>query len=85
MGQSFVIHPSIGKALTLVGEGGFERWCLGMVMILVVVRLCGAMSTVKIWGEKFVGHGLNQGSKQREYLFLEMCQNQNQKDKMRHK
>ena len=45
----------------------------------------GAMSTVKIWGGKFVGHGLNQGSKQREYLFLEMCQNQNQKDKMRHK
>ncbi len=26
MGRSFIIHPSIRKASTLVGEGGFERW-----------------------------------------------------------
>ena len=39
MGRSFVIHPSVGKASTLVGEGGFKRWCLGMVMILVVCEI----------------------------------------------
>ena len=45
------------------------------------MRSCGAMSTVKIWGGKFVELGLNQGSKQQKYLFLEMCQ----KDELRHK
>jgi hypothetical protein len=64
MGQSFVIQPSVGKASTLVGEGGFERCCLGMMTILVIgyedIEHGGSCKDM----EKFVGLGLNQGSKQ---------------------
>jgi hypothetical protein len=64
MGRSFVIQPSVGKALTLIGEGGFKRWCLGMMTILVIgyedIERGGSCEGM----EKFVGLGLNQGSKQ---------------------
>jgi hypothetical protein len=80
MGRSFIIHPSVRKALSLVEEGGFELWCLGMVMILVVCEVMWCYVNREDMGGKFVGLGLNQGSNQRKYLFLEMCQ----KDEMRH-
>ena len=69
MGRSFVIHPSVGKASTLVGEGDFGRWCLGMVMILVVGNEdIGRSVNHEAMEKKFVGLSLNQGSKQWEYL-----------------
>jgi hypothetical protein len=64
MGRSFVIQPSVRKASTLVGEGGFEQCCLGMMTILVIgyedIECGGSCEDM----EKFVGLGLNQGSKQ---------------------
>ena len=64
MGLSFVIQPSVGKALTLDGEGGFKRWCLGMMAILVTGYEDTECDGNRERMEKFFGLALNQGSKQ---------------------